>query len=309
MNLAQLNTFLDVANSQNFNRTAENLSITQSAVSTRIRGLEETLGVTLFTRGRFGAELTSSGVKFRHYALQICEVWSQARQELSLPRGYDGVLRVGTQFSIWEKFVNRWILWMCDRYPRLALHIETDYSISMMEQVVNKMLDIAVMYQPRILLDIEITRLFDDVFVLISTEPADMDSLDKEKYVYIDWCLGFRDAHARAVPELKARRITMGLGTMAIDYLNHKGGSIYLPAWRAKKLVSDGQFHRVTGAPEILQPVYAVYRKDTDKNEIYDAAIDSLRAFAPSHEEMISSSLDETQDRPLLLPHCEQEGG
>ena len=300
MNLAQLNTFLDVANTNNFNRTSENLSITQSAVSTRIRGLEETLGVTLFIRGRFGAELTSSGVKFRHYALQICEVWSQARQELSLPRGYDGVLRVGTQFSIWEKFVNRWILWMCDRYPNLALHIETDYSISMMEQVMDKMLDIAVMYQPRILLDIEITKLFDDVFVLISTEPADMESLDKEKYVYIDWCLGFRDAHSRTVPSLKARRITMGLGTMAIDYLNNKGGSIFLPAWRAKKLVSDGQFHMVKDAPEILQPVYAVYRKNPDKNEIYEAAIESLRVFSPSHKEMIQSSLNVPQNIPLI---------
>ncbi|ANG63933.1 hypothetical protein A8C75_16615 [Marinobacterium aestuarii] len=295
MNIAQIETFLDVANSQNFNRTSENLSVTQSAVSTRIKSLEETLGVTLFTRGRFGAELTSSGAKFRQYALQISEVWRQARQELSLPRGYEGVLRMGTQFSIWEKFVNSWIIWMSERYPNIALHVEADYSISMMEQIVQRMLDIAVMYQPRILLDIEITKLFDDVFVLISTEPCDLAGLDRDKYVYIDWCLGFRHAHAHAVPELKARRVTMGLGTMAIDYLNTKGGSVYLPAWRARKLIDDGSFFRVLDAPEIVQPVYAVYRKEVARSEIYEGAIESLRAFAPSYSEMMASCLSKPE--------------
>lgn len=289
MNITQLETFLDVASSQNFNRTAENLCITQSAVSTRIRALEATLGVVLFTRGRFGAELTSSGAKFRQYALQISESWRQARQELSLPRGYDGVLRLGTQFSIWERFVNSWLIWMSEHHPNIALHIETDYSISMMEQITQRMLDIAVMYQPRALQDIEITKLFDDVFVLVSTEPCDLEGLDRDSYVYIDWCLSFRHAHAQVVPSLKERRITMGLGTMAIDYLRTQGGSVYLPVWSARKLIDSGEFHAVTNAPEIHQPVYAVYRKDAEKNVLYESAIDSLQAFAPDHEEMRDS--------------------
>lgn len=291
MNMAQLETFLDVACSQNFNRTAENLCITQSAVSTRIRALEQTLGVVLFTRGRFGAELTSSGAKFRQYALQISEAWRQAQQELSLPRGYDGVLRLGTQFSIWETFVNSWLIWMSKHHPNIALHIETDYSISMMEQIAQRMLDIAVMYQPRVMLDIEITKLFDDVFVLVSTEPCDLDGLDRDSYVYIDWCLNFRHAHAQLVPSLKERRITMGLGTMAIDYLRNKGGSVYLPAWSARKLIDSGEFHAVAKAPEIHQPVYAVYRKDAEKDALYESAIESLRAFAPSYREMMNSCL------------------
>lgn len=291
MNIAQIETFLDVASSQNFNRTAENLCITQSAVSTRIRALEETLGVVLFTRGRFGAELTRSGARFRQYALQISETWRQARQELSLPRGYDGVLRLGTQFSIWEKFVNGWIIWMSEHHPNIALHMESDYSVSMMEQIVQRMLDIAVMYQPRVLQGIEITKLFDDVFVLVSTEPCDLEGLDRDAYVYIDWCPSFRHAHAQRVPSLKERRITMGLGTMAIDYLRTRGGSVYLPAWRARKLIDSGEFHPVAKAPRIHQPVYAVYRKDVEKDALHTSAIESLRRFAPGHQEMMASCL------------------
>ena len=280
MNYVQLETFLSVANTRNFNRSAETLCITQSAVSTRIRKLEEALGVELFSRGRFGAELTSSGVKFQQYAVQLCEVWRYAQQELALPRGYEGILRLSTQFSVWEKFVNSWVIDMRERYPNIALHLEADYSMTMMEQIVNNMLDIGVMYQPRIMLDIEIIKLFDDKFVLISTEPSDLESLDKDKYVYIGWCPGFHSAHSSQVPSLTAKGVTMGLGTMAIEYLKEKGGSVYLQAWRAKELLDSKEFHLVENAPAILQPVYAVYRKGTQNNELYDAAIKSLLSLA-----------------------------
>jgi len=284
MNHVQLETFLSVANSRNFNRSAESLCITQSAVSTRIKNLEDTLGVELFYRGRFGAELTSSGVKFQQYAVQICDIWRHAQQELALPRGFEGVLRLATQFSVWDKFMNNWILDMRDRYPNIALHIEADYSMRMMEQIVENMLDIAVMYQPRILLDIEIIKLFDDEFVLISTSPCSLENLNKDKYIYIGWCPGFHSAHAEQVPSLKARGVTMGLGTMAIEYLKEKGGSVYLQAWHAKELIDSGTFHLVEDAPTILQPVYAVYRKGAEKNELHDSAIKSLLSLASEAE-------------------------
>ena len=280
MNYVQLETFLSVANTRNFNRSSEELCITQSAVSTRIRSLEKSLGVELFTRGRFGAELTSSGVKFQQYAINICEVWQQAQQELALPRGYEGILRLSTQFSIWDRFVNDWVIDMREQYPNIALHLESDYSMSMMEQIVNNLLDIAVMYQPRILLDIEIIKLFDDKFVLVSTQACNLETLDKDKYVYIGWCPNFHSAHASQVPFLKAKGVTMGLGTMAINYLKEKGGSMYIQAWRAKELLASGEFHLVKEAPSILQPVYAVYRKKTEDNALYDAAIKSLHSVA-----------------------------
>lgn len=291
MNYVQLETFLNIVSSRNFNRSAENLCITQSAVSTRIKNLEESLGVELFSRGRFGAELTSSGMKFKPYATQICEIWKHARQELALPRGYEGVLRLATQFSVWEKFVNSWVIDMRTRHPNIALHIEADYSMTMMEQISQKLLDIAVMYQPRMLLDIEIIKLFDDEFVMISTQPCDLKDLDKDKYIYIGWCPDFQRAHEQQVPFLKARGVTMGLGTMAIEYLKEKGGSVYIQSWHAKTLLDSGQFHLVENAPKIFQPVYAVYRKTLEKDELYDAAIDSLVSLAKNIDHIASKNI------------------
>ncbi|TIM80540.1 MAG: LysR family transcriptional regulator [Mesorhizobium sp.] len=68
MQLDHIETFLDIMESRNFNRTADRLGVTQSTVSTRIRNLEQAIGSELFLRGRAGAEPTAAGRRFEAYA-------------------------------------------------------------------------------------------------------------------------------------------------------------------------------------------------------------------------------------------------
>ena len=55
MNLEHIRTFLEVAATGNFNRAADNLNVTQSTVSARIKALEDELGLALFARSHKGA--------------------------------------------------------------------------------------------------------------------------------------------------------------------------------------------------------------------------------------------------------------
>lgn len=57
----KLNTLLTVAEQQNFTKAAEQLSLTQPAVSHHISQLEEEFGVSLFIRGKSGLKLTQEG--------------------------------------------------------------------------------------------------------------------------------------------------------------------------------------------------------------------------------------------------------
>ncbi len=61
MDTELLKTFLEVSRTRHFGRAAEALYLTQSAVSFRIRQLENQLGVNLFTRHRNNIRLTSAG--------------------------------------------------------------------------------------------------------------------------------------------------------------------------------------------------------------------------------------------------------
>jgi DNA-binding transcriptional LysR family regulator len=65
MELRDLNSFIAVAEACGFRRAAEQLNIEQSALSRRVRNLENELGVSLFERHRGGVRLTRAGERFR----------------------------------------------------------------------------------------------------------------------------------------------------------------------------------------------------------------------------------------------------
>ncbi len=74
MNTTQLECFLAVANYLNFSRAAEDLRITQPAVSHQINTLEDELGVKLFHRTSKVVRLTQPGHLFTPYALDILKL-------------------------------------------------------------------------------------------------------------------------------------------------------------------------------------------------------------------------------------------
>ena len=65
MNIDLARTFLEIAETGNFNKAAERLDVTQSTVSMRIKALEDEIGRPLFTRSKTGTELTPAGHQFR----------------------------------------------------------------------------------------------------------------------------------------------------------------------------------------------------------------------------------------------------
>ena len=66
-----------------FERAAQRLNVTQSAVSLRILRLEDQLGRPLFERTKAGVVLTAAGREFRGFATMILRNWEQARQRVS----------------------------------------------------------------------------------------------------------------------------------------------------------------------------------------------------------------------------------
>lgn len=76
-------TFHEVARQQSFSRAAEELSLTQSAVSQQVSALERQIGLTLFHRGRGGLRLTSAGETLLGHASALAERVQLAGTHLS----------------------------------------------------------------------------------------------------------------------------------------------------------------------------------------------------------------------------------
>ena len=86
MNTTQLECFMAVANYLNFSRAAQQLRITQPAVSHQINTLEDELGVKLFHRTSKSVRLTQEGFQFTHYAGEILKLTDLSRARMKEAR-------------------------------------------------------------------------------------------------------------------------------------------------------------------------------------------------------------------------------
>jgi DNA-binding transcriptional LysR family regulator len=96
MELRQIRSFLSIAETLHFGRTAELIHLSQPALSLQIRALEEEVGVRLFERNRRKTTLTSAGVAFRKDATAALSQLEQAIRSARLAAGGKlGLLRIG----------------------------------------------------------------------------------------------------------------------------------------------------------------------------------------------------------------------
>ncbi len=117
--------FESAARHQSYTRAAQELSLTQSAVSRQITALEAFLGVALFQRTRHGVRLTPGGAE---YAAQV------ARRLDALERDtLDAMARQGSAQAVHlaavPTFATRWLIprlpALARSHPLLVVHIET----------------------------------------------------------------------------------------------------------------------------------------------------------------------------------------
>ncbi len=280
MNIDHIRTFLEIAATGNFNRAAERLHVTQSTVSARVKSLEDRLDRALFVRGRNGVTLTAAGHRFHRYAVSAVRAWEQARHETALPEGFRASIGLGSQVSLWERLVLKWIPWMRAAAPDVALRIQADYSESQMRQLSDGLLDLGVMYTPRTTPGLIIEELLVEKLVLVSTARRSVSEDWVEDYVFVDWGPEFYAAHTKAFPDLPTTAITVGLGDLGLRSILQTGGSGYFPVRIVKPLIAQKKLFRVTKAPVFQRPAYVVYSSAPMDKPLVDLALDGLRQAA-----------------------------
>jgi DNA-binding transcriptional LysR family regulator len=96
MELRQIRSFLSIAETLHFGRTAELIHLSQPALSLQIRALEEEVGVRLLERNRRKTTLTAAGIAFRDDATAALSQLDQAiRKSRLAASGKLGLLRIG----------------------------------------------------------------------------------------------------------------------------------------------------------------------------------------------------------------------
>lgn len=109
LGLDNLRTFEAVARRLSFSAAADDLHLTQPAVSRQIKALEDELGTPLFVRGTRRVELSPAGATLRHATLPLLEHLDRVVREIRSRRG-----RPQVSLSTFASFATLWLL------PRLA---------------------------------------------------------------------------------------------------------------------------------------------------------------------------------------------
>ncbi len=143
MDLSSLEIFRAVAHEASVTRAAQQLQRAQSNVTTRIRQLEEDLGVELFLRDGKRMSLTERGSEFLAYTEQLLALADEARQSMH-PAEPGGRLRLGSMESTAASRLPALLASYHKACPRVALEVSTGTSRALFDGVRARRLDCAL---------------------------------------------------------------------------------------------------------------------------------------------------------------------
>ncbi|KAK43009.1 LysR family transcriptional regulator [Caballeronia jiangsuensis] len=298
MDITLARTFLEVSTSGSFVLAAQRMHLTQTAVSARIRTLEEQLGRRLFVRNKAGARLTAAGERFVRHATTLVQVWEQARQHVALPPGRDEGVSLGAELSLWHPLMADWLIWMHRECPEVALRAEVDSPLSLLDRVHGGSLDLAVLYNPPQRVDLVSELLVEEKLVMVTSEANGL--MHPEQYIYVDWGPSFAANHQAAFPALSSPPVSISLGPLALTYLLTVGGSGYFRIGITQPFLENGTLRRVANAPEFSWSVYTVYRMRREEHLI-ERVRHGLRTVAGVY------SPPSLEARPGTRPSAEKE--
>ncbi len=162
--------FYVVAKSGNITKAANELNISQPAISKCIKLLEEQLGGQLFVRTKRGVNLTEEGKEFYKYIEQAMEFINSAEHKfLEMVNLDTGIIKIGISTTLTKKYLMPFIEIFHKAYPKIRIQIQTAISAKLFELLRQGLVDLVVVNLPvEKLNDIEIIKVKDvqDCFIV-----------------------------------------------------------------------------------------------------------------------------------------------
>ncbi|HZL09617.1 MAG TPA: selenium metabolism-associated LysR family transcriptional regulator [Prolixibacteraceae bacterium] len=141
----RLNVFQSVARNLSFTKAANEMFITQPAISKHIKELESEFEVKLFNRIGNKISLTPAGCILRSYADHISTLHNEMKFELSqLTSNPEGNLRIGASTTIAQYVIPLILAKFNDRYPEIKLSLVNGNTEYIEQQLLANTIDIGI---------------------------------------------------------------------------------------------------------------------------------------------------------------------
>jgi len=148
LSFAHLEALIAIAELGSFRAAADRLGVTQPTISMRVKELEQSLGTKLFDRSSYRPQLTSDGRETLKYAHRMMVLMREMRASVPDAGGMSGTIRMGAADTFALTCQPTLLGRLEDRYPRLKVALDIDYSFNLNRKLHRGDLDIAFLTAP-----------------------------------------------------------------------------------------------------------------------------------------------------------------
>ena len=274
MKIELLKTFLEVSRTLHFRIASENLYITQSAVSARIKLLEEDLGVLLFDRSQKHLKLTPEGNRLIKHANELLFMWQKTKQDVGIADSGAQQLVIGSIMSIWDIVLQDWLLKIHRNLEDISLLTNTYSPLELRKSLLTRVIDIAFLFEPPYVEDLITEKVATVPLHLVTTEPDDTGkTFSLDSHIMVDYGESVNAQHLREFQYAPPAKHYMSQPKIALEYLLDAGGSAYLPRQMTFEYIDKKKLFVVEKAPVYSREIFAAYLAKGPKVSIIEDAL------------------------------------
>ena len=253
MDIRFLSTFLEVVKTRHFGKAAENLYLTQSAVSARIKLLEEYFQTTLFIRHRNSIQLTPAGEKLLPFAHQLTDTLKEAKRELQLESG-EYVVCAATQLAS-ELGFTAMLGKIHHAFPDWSVKAEVLTLDSLSRQLHERTIELALSSEPLKSEEVTSLEILNEPLALYAYN-IDGSQPVVNNFVYIEWGTKVKEQLSRMDIDLREARLRTNSLRLAANSLQDEGGFVVLPESMAGQVLMQSALTRVKPLENVHATVY-----------------------------------------------------
>ena len=291
MNSEVLNTYVSLLELSSFTKTAQQLKITQSAVTKRIDALEAEMGTELIIRNRKNVIPTAKGKVFFDYAKSILELEAFALAAVSDSRACQECVLVGSVTSLLLIRVSEMIISFMQEEPSVSIEITNNHSKDLLNLLYDDKIDVCFSHFPFRENNYTCTEIMEDEIILvtapknncysngITAEQLRVLPLIQDNCSYVadpEWFEYIFSGSGEKV-------LRVGVGSFAIPFLQEGIGYGFISSKQAQPLLNDGKLTRIN----ILE----------HKPLVYKGYIIYKTAVLPSTKRFIDYILNNTENQ------------
>lgn len=148
ISIEQLHTLLTVWRVGGISKAAKSLSLTQPAITTRLKKMESTLGIDLFEPGHATLRLTRYGEQLVRYAQQIESIYDSIESNIANPDVVEGLIRIGASETVAQTWLPDFISALHDRLPKVQIEYHVDVSTNLRQSILSREIDLGFLLGP-----------------------------------------------------------------------------------------------------------------------------------------------------------------